>query len=105
MSSSAITGLSGIASTPLNPPIAAVQAAASSQATPAPVATDPNGVKPILMVPTKPPLSAAVMAELIGQQTSSSYGSIAGLHAGDQKSAEGVSSTTINQGGSTLAQA
>ena len=29
-----------------------------------------SGTQPILMVPTKPPLSPAVMAELIGRQTS-----------------------------------
>jgi hypothetical protein len=57
-------------------------------------------VQPILLVPTKPPLSAAVMAELIGQQASpfaSTGGPFAGGQlAGDQKSVD--SRTSIDLG-------
>jgi hypothetical protein len=91
MSSSAIFGLSGIAPTPSDPTFAAIQAAAKPQATsaPAPAAPAFNGVQPILLVPTKPPLSAAVMAELLGQQTSP-FGSAGGENARDQNPVHGT---------------
>jgi hypothetical protein len=102
MSSSAITGLSGTASAPLNLPIIAVQAAAKTQATTAAhAAAGTNDAEPILMVPTKPPLSPAVMAELIGQQ-SSSYGSVGGGYSSDQKPAAGLPSATASADGPTL---
>lgn len=80
MSSSAISGLGGSAAAPLTLTPEAIQALANPQTTaqpaPAPAASSSNGVQPILLVPTKPPLSSAVMAELMGHQTSP-YGSAA----------------------------
>jgi hypothetical protein len=42
------------------------------------------------------------MAELIGQQSSSSYGSIAGGYSSDQKPADGLPSSVTSQGGPVL---
>jgi len=97
MSSSAITGLSGIAPAPPSQAIAAVQTAAKPQTAP----TASSDVQPILMVPTKPPLSAAVMAELIGQQTSS-YGSLVGSYSSDQKPIAGIPAADTNQSSPSL---
>lgn len=98
MSSSAISGLDGIASAPFDPMVAAIQAPAKPQATtaPAPAAPAFNGVQPILLVPTKPPLSAAVMAELLGQQTSS-FGGTTGSYPGDQRPVDRATSVSNNQ--------
>jgi hypothetical protein len=91
-------GLSGIAPAPPSLAIAAVQTAAKPQTT----TTASNDVQqPILMVPTKPPLSAAVMAELIGQQTSS-YGSLVGSHSADQKTIAGIPPADTNQSSPSL---
>jgi hypothetical protein len=98
MSSSAIMGLSGIAPAAPSLAIAAVQTAAKPP-TATPASNDVQ--QPILMVPTKPPLSAAVMAELIGQQTSS-YGSLVGSYSADQKPAAGVPSANTNQSSPSL---
>ena len=58
--------------------VAATTAVAQTQAIAgsAPPPPQTNSAQPILMVPTKPPLSPAVMAELIGRQ-SQPYGSVA----------------------------
>ena len=99
MSSSAITGLSGIAPAAPSRAIASVQTAAKPPTT---TPANNDAQQPILMVPTKPPLSAAVMAELIGQQTSS-YGSLVGSYSTDQKSVAGIPSTAnTNQGSPSL---
>jgi hypothetical protein len=91
-------GLSGIAPAAPSLAIAAVQTAAKPQT----ATTASNDVQqPILMVPTKPPLSAAVMAELIGQQTSS-YGSLVGSHSADQKTIAGIPPADMNQSSPSL---
>ena len=78
-------------SAPPNPTLAVSQVAAKSHA--ASAAQAANGVQPILLVPTKPPLSAAVMAELLGQQPSP-YGAGLGDYAGDQKSTVAASESS-----------
>jgi hypothetical protein len=98
MSSSAITGLSGIAPALPSLAIATVQTAAKPQTTP----TASNGVQqPLLMVPTKPPLSAAVMAELIGQQTSP-YGSPVRSYSANQNPIAGIPPADTSQGSPSL---
>jgi hypothetical protein len=98
MSSSAISGLNGIASAPLDPTFAAIQAAAKPQATtaPAPAAPAFNDTQPILLVPTKPPLSAAVMAELLGQSTSP-FGSTSGGNTPVQNPVHSATAINANQ--------
>jgi len=85
MSPSAISGVGGTVSAPPTPISATPRVAAKSQT--APAAQTANGVQPILLVPTKPPLSAAVMAELLGQQPSP-YGASIGDYTRDQKPAD-----------------
>lgn len=89
MSSSAIAGVGGTVLAPLNPISASPQAAAQPQA-----AQAINGVQPILLVPTKPPLSAAVMAELLGQQPAP-YGGSIGDYPKDQKPTDATSGTSL----------
>ena len=97
MSLSTISGLSGIISVPLNPSPAVLQADAQTQSTTEQAAAS-GAVQPILMVPTKPPLSPAVMAELIGRQASP-YGSPLADYAGGQASGD---VTAIDQGSRPL---
>lgn len=98
MSSSTISGLSGMVSVPLSPTPAVVQTDANPQS-----ATEPAAVygaaQPILMVPTKPPLSPAVMAELIGRQASP-YGSPLADYAGGQPDL--TATTPIDPGSRSL---
>jgi hypothetical protein len=96
MSMSAISGISGLAPAPLDLTTVAAQAAAKPQAPTdtATAAPATNAMQPILMVPTKPPLSAAVMNELIGRQVSP-YGSIVGDYGRDQAPAEGATTPGI----------
>jgi hypothetical protein len=96
MSSSAISGLSGIVSAPLDAIFAAVQPSAKPQATTAPPDPAANGAQRILLVPTKPPLSAAVMAVLIGRQTSSDSFSMGG-YASNQRPADGATTAGNRQ--------
>ena len=98
MSSSAISGIGRIVQAPLNLASTAVQASTKPQAAtePAIPAAASNAVQPILMVPTKPPLSAAVMAELIGRQVSP-YGFPLADYAGYQTPGNGPATTTIDQ--------
>jgi hypothetical protein len=91
MSSSAISGVGGTVPAPLNPTAAVAQVAAKPQT--APAAQTANGVQPILLVPTKPPLSAAVMAELLGQPTSP-YGGSVGDYTRAQKPTDATSGTS-----------
>jgi hypothetical protein len=97
MSSSAISALGGIDSAALNPIFAAIQAAAKPPASTAPAAAAPTSgaAQPILLIPTKPPLSAAVMAVLLGRQSSSDGASVGG-HAGDQRPVDGGRTTGNN---------
>jgi hypothetical protein len=88
MSSSTLSALSGIAPVRIEPIFAAAQIAGQQQPTTEPAPAF-NTAQPILMVPTKPPLSPAVMAELIGQQTSP-YGSVIGGPIKDQRPADGA---------------
>jgi hypothetical protein len=90
MSSSAISGIGGTVPAVLSPTVAAIQATAQTQAAQTPPGS--NGAPPILLIPTKPPLSAAVMAALLGQQTSS-YGSAIEDYARNQKQADGAPAT------------
>jgi hypothetical protein len=92
MSSTAISGVGGTVSAPVTPISAAPQVAAKSQT--APAAQTPNGVQPILLVPTKPPLSAAVMAELLGHQLSP-YGTSMGDYTRDQKPTDTTSGSSL----------
>jgi hypothetical protein len=103
MSSNAISGVGGIASAPLNPTFLAIQSAAKAQpaTTPAPAPPASNGVQPILLVPTKPPLSSAVLAELIGQQISP-YGSSVGQYSGYERPADSATATGTDHGVSSL---
>jgi hypothetical protein len=96
MSSSAISGLNGMVSVPLNPTQAVLQADAKQQTVTEPASAS-SAVQPILMVPTKPPLSPAVMAELIGRQASP-YGSPLADYAGGQPPQEGTTTVPIDQG-------
>jgi hypothetical protein len=89
MSSSAISGLSGTVAAPLNAIFATAQVSAKPQATTPSAAPTANGGQPILLVPTKPPLSAAVMAVLIGRQTSLD-GSSTGGYASNQRPLDGA---------------
>lgn len=100
MSSSVTSELSGIASAQLNLTSAATKASAVTQASAAAptAASDANSTPPLLMVPTKPPLSNAVMAELIGRQ-SSSYGPVDGTYTGDQPAVDGTVLTGVTQAG------
>ncbi len=95
MSSSAISGIGGTVPAPLTPALAAIQTSAQTQAKPSPPTA--NGEQPILLIPTKPPLSAAVMAALLGQQTSL-YGSAVGDYTQDQKPGDNGSATAGGQG-------
>ena len=62
-----LSALSGFTDTvPVTAAVTQSQAATAAPSQP----PQGSGTQPILMVPTKPPLSPAVMAELIGRQTS-----------------------------------
>ncbi len=70
MSANVISGISGVSPAPLNLTAAEVQGPAKVQSAPevAAAQTTANATQTILMVPTRPPLSNAVLAELMGQQ-------------------------------------
>ncbi len=72
MSSNVISGISGAAPAPVNLTSAEVQAPAKVSAAAEAAASQPGATpaQTIMMVPTRPPLSNAVMAELMGQQAS-----------------------------------
>jgi len=86
--SSTITGLSGIAAVLPSLNVSSVQASAKPPAAPAAFG---DAQQPLLMVPTKPPLSEAVMAELMSRQSPSPYGALSG---GQPKPNDSVSSPT-----------
>jgi len=113
MSSSAIDVVNGIASPPaLDSSLAAVQASPKPQATTtqasatpasttqasttqAPATSSINGTQQILLIPTKPPLSAKVMAELLGEPMSL-FGTAAGETTRDQYPAHTQASAPQN---------
>ena len=85
MLTSAISGIDGVGSAPLNSTwMGSATAATSPAATHAPNAAAATGAgKPFLIIPTKPPLSAAIMAELMGRPVLT-FGYPAGTTTGGQ---------------------
>jgi hypothetical protein len=87
MSLSATSAPADIAAAAPDPTIAVSASVAASE----PGAQTVSVTQPILIIPTKPPLSPAIMAELIGRQAS-----LDGSPAGDRRLFDGAVTLTTD---------